>query len=155
MTLTLMEGAVNAVKGYLESNMVAKLDALDIEYDDFALADIQAWYIAELSAIPEQPCILVLGEFSEVVGEGEGTMRVNHQLAIVAIATDQNQEVLRKRLYRYVRACVELLKTARGGDGWRYAITFERLEYSPMMGRGSTFLSDARLIIKALRWEME
>lgn len=153
MTLKLIEEAISVIKTYLEENMAAKLDVLDAEYGDFVLDDIRYWYTAELTSVPEYPSIIVLGDFTDVEGEGEGWMKANHQIIIVCLATDADAEKLRKRLYRYVRACVGLLKTARGSDGWAYTIVFSRLEFSPMYGRAGTFVSDARLIIRAGRYE--
>ena len=131
--------------------MAAKLDALDTEYGDIELADIQGWYIAELSAIPEYPSVIILGDMTDVEGEGGGWMQGEHTLIIACLVTDQDTEVLRRRLYRYIRAIVELLIAARTSIG--YVITFERLNFSPMYGSAGTFISDARVTARLKKYE--
>jgi hypothetical protein len=152
MALKLMEGAVDAVKSYLETNMVAKLGTLDLEYGDFALEDIDKWYVAELTAIPEYPAVVILGDASDIIGEGAGWCNSKHTITVAVMATDQDAERLRRRLYRYIRACLELLVESRASIG--YIVTFDRLEFSPLYGRAGTFMSDARLIVKLGKYEV-
>jgi hypothetical protein len=140
----LIEAAIDAVKDYLSANMAAKLDVLDAEYGDFVLADIQRYYIAELSEVPEQPAILVLGDRSTIT-EAFAKMRGIHTITVAIVATDQDAEQLRRRLYRYARAIVELMQTARGSIA--YMVKFESLDYSPIWGKGDSFLQDARVIL--------
>lgn len=147
MTLTLMEGAINAVKNYLDENMAAKLDELDTEYDDgITLADIEAYYLAETLAVPKMPAIYVLGDRTEVEAEGPGYMKVAHYMSIAVLVTDPVNETLRKRLYRHIRAIIELLRDARSDSTLEgKAIVFDLCEFSPMYGRAGTFLQDARV----------
>lgn len=147
MTMKLIEGAIEVLKNYLSENMSAKLGVLDAEYQDFTLDDIQEWHTAELSAIPNYPTVILLGDFTEVSVEGEGWLKAEHGITIVCLATDQDAERLRKRLYRYIRAVVELIKVGRADLG--YALVFKRLEYSPLYTKGEGFVSDSRLLITA------
>ena len=78
-------------------------------------------------------------------------MQSDHALVIACLATDQDTEILRRRLYRYIRAVTELLKAGRSSLG--YVINFDRLEFSPMYGREGTFMSDARLMVKFKKYE--
>ena len=151
MSLKLIEAVIDVIKAYLETNMAAKLDELDTEYGDFVLADIDKYYVAELSAIPEYPSILILGESTRPVTEGAGWMNADHTLTVVALATDQDTERLRRRLYRYMRAIIELLVAARTSEG--YVINIDGVEFSPLYGRSGTFLSDARVIIRLRKYE--
>jgi len=151
MTLALIEGAIDAVKGYLETNIVAKLDILDAEYGDFALDDIKGWYIAEQPSIPEYPSVFVLGDTTAIIGEGAGWMQASHTLSIICFVGDQDTAQLRRKLYRYIRAMIELLIRARTVLG--YVITFDRVDFTPMYGREGTFLSDARLIASFSKYE--
>lgn len=148
MTLGLMEKAVDDVKDCLETGMESKLDELDTEYGDgIMLVDIKSWYVAEQVAIPEYPSIFVLGDYTEVDGETAGMMRSVNHLRVIVFISDQNLENLRRRLYRYVRAVVELLIAARSSEGWGYAINFERFDYSPIYAGKGTYLADTHIAV--------
>ena len=148
MTLKLMEGAVNAVKAYLETNMTSKLDELDTEYGDITLDDVKAYYTNEVKAIPGYPAIFVLGGSSEVVSEQAQTwMNTQHHIGIVIAVSDGVLETLRTRIYRHVRAVIELLIAARSSNGWNRVIEFERFNFSPIYTEAGTFLADAQVDI--------
>jgi len=154
MTLKLIEGAVDAVKTYLSDNIAAKLDALDTEYaDGITLDDIKAWYVAEVQAVPEFPSVFILGESMPVDGEGNGWMKSQSKLTIAVMATDQNPETLKRRLYRYIRALIELLIEARVSVSWAYVIEFTNVNYSPLFSAAGEFLSDARLEVSLRSYE--
>lgn len=157
MTMTLMEGSVNAIKDYLGTNMSAKLDVLDAEYDDgVTLEDIANYYIAETLAIPAMPAIYVLGNRSEIPVDGPTHIKGSHHITVAVLATDPNNENLRKRLYRYVRAILELMREARDDTTFENAgIVFDSCEFSPMYGRGGTFLQDARVELHLAKIETE
>ncbi len=147
MALTLIEGSVVAVKDYLETNMAAKLDALDTEYaDGIALTDIVAYYLAETLAVPDMPAIYVLGDRTEIESESPGHIKAAHYITVAVLVTDPVNETLRKRLYRHIRAIIELLREARSDAAFvAKAIVFDSCEFSPMYGRSGTFLQDARV----------
>ncbi len=148
MTLKLMEGAVAACKTYLSAGMNAKLSALETEYyDGIDLPDIKTWYTAEVAAVPEYPAAFVLAEATTVQGEGAGWLRASHAMTIAFLIGDASAEVLRTRLYRYIRAAIELLIEARSSAGWLYVINFDTITFSPMFTRAGEFLGDARLIV--------
>ena len=151
MTMELIEGAIDALKDYLKSNMAPKLDALDAEYGDFKLANIKEWYVAELTAIPSYPAIIILGDATNIPVEGSGWLKGEHDITIACLATDQETERLRRRLYRYIRAVVEVLIASRPTLG--YTVTFIRLEFSPLYAREGGFLSDSRLVVRVGRHE--
>jgi len=152
MALTLIEGVVDALKTYLEANMAAKLDVLDTEYGDgITLADIQKYYIAEVQAIPEYPSIFILGDNVEVLGEGGSWMKSGNNLDLIVFVGDQDTTILRRRIYRYIRALIELLITARTSQGW--VVNFKSVELSPMYSKGGDYLSDAYLSIEIVMTE--
>jgi hypothetical protein len=148
MTLKLIEGAVNATKTYLSDNMAAKLDVLDVEYaDGITLDDIKAWYTAEKKAVPEYPAVFILGERTTIDGEGNGWVKSTHIITIAFMATNADEETLKKKLYRYIRAAMELLIEARSSAGWYYVISFDDVNFSPLFSAAGEFLSDASLSI--------
>lgn len=156
MALTLMEGSVNAVKDYLETNMGAKLDDLDTEYGDITLADIVAYYLAETLAVPGMPAIYVLGDRTEIEVDGPTHIKGAHYISVAVLVTDPDNETLRKRLYRYVRAIIELMREARNDATFENAgIVFDSCEFSPMYGRAGTFLQDARVELHLTKIETE
>lgn len=153
MTLALMEAAIAAVYTYLSTNMAAKLDALDTEYADWVLADIKAWYRAEVTAVPEFPSCFILSESTDVKTEGAGWLNSAHTITIAYLVSDADTEKLRKRLYRYARATMELLIEGRATMG--YEIVFTRVDFSPMFSRAGEFLSDARLVVSLSKTEVK
>ncbi len=154
MTLGLMEAAIGVVKTYLSAGMAAKLTALNTEYaDGISLTNIKTWYTAEVAAVPEFPSAFILAENSPILGEGGGWVKSAHTMTIAFLVGDANAEALRTRLYRYIRATVELLIEARTSSGWVYVINFDTINFSPMFTRAGEFLSDAKLIVTLSRQE--
>ena len=149
MATKLMETALGAVNTYLQAQMAAKLNTLDAEYaDGITLADIVTWYIAPQMAIPEYPAVLLLSDNSVITGEGQAWIRAQHQVTIVVIVADQDTTTLQKRLWRYTRAIIELLKAARESVGWAYTVSFNSVEFTPFFATDGQYLSDARVIIQ-------
>lgn len=157
MTLTLMEGSVNAIKDYLNTNMGAKLDALDTEYgDSITLTDIAAYYLAETLAVPATPAIYVLGDRTDIEVDGPTHIKGSHYITVAVLVTDTVNETLRKRLYRHIRAIIELMREARDDATFENAgIVFDSCEFSPMYGRAGTFLQDARVELHLTKIETE
>ena len=151
MALALIEGVVDALKTYLEANIAAKLNALDTEYGDFVLDDIQTFYIAEEPAVPEYPSIFLLGDSVEALGEGGSWLKSGNNLDIIVFVGDQDTTILRRRIYRYIRALIELLITARTSQGW--VVNFVSVELSPIYGKTGSFISDAHLSIQIVKTE--
>ena len=152
MALKLVEQVISDIKTELSTNMAAKLIALNAEYNDgITLVNFKAYYIAEQAAVAEYPAMFILADTTAIENEGSGWMNSAHALTIVCLITDQNSETLRKRLFRYIRACIELLITARTTLGM--VINFDNIRFSPMYGAQDTFISDASLIVKVKKYE--
>ncbi len=150
MPLKLIEGVVDDLKTYLSANMGAKLVSLNLEYADALLTGIKAYYIAEQTSIPEFPSIIIIGDETIPDLEGNGWMHSNHAITIACLAINQDTEILKRLLYRYMRAVIELLIESRASG---YAIKFTRINFSPIYGREGEFLSDASLSIMFKRYE--
>lgn len=121
------EGAVEAVKSYVETNLAAKLTALNTEYaDGITLEDRKITYKGRksLSTIDRYPAMYVFspsGRFTMEMSEF-GTSLPDINLGMVVL--DQNRERLQTRLYRYERAFKELIAKAEVDgitDGWLLA----------------------------------
>jgi len=152
VVLALIEKVVDDLNTYLTANMAAKLTALNTEYSDgITLVDIKTYYIAEVQAIPEYPSIFLLGDNVEVLSEGGSWLKSGNNLDIIVFVGDPNTTTLRRRIYRYIRALIELLVAARTSQGW--AVNFKGVELSPMYSKGGDYLSDAHLSIQIVATE--
>ncbi len=152
MALVGIEAIIDLVKDYFTTNMAAKLTALDAEYgDSITLTTIAAYYVAEVLEVPELPAIFFLGDASnaqEVSGTGHSAeLYEQHTIRVVCFATEANPETLRRQLYRYVRAAVELISDGMADDTFNWHISALDRDYSPLLAQESTFLADARLTI--------
>jgi len=152
MALALIEGAVDAVKTYLSNNLAAKVAALNTEYDDgITIEDMKAWYIEYQSEVPEFPACIILGLQGRPEDEGAGWMKSEHSIDIIILATDQNTETLKRKLYRYIRACIEMMKESRASIG--YQINIGDWDFSDTYASQSSFLSGSKLTILAKKYE--
>jgi hypothetical protein len=150
MSFELMEKVVDDFEEYLKTNMPAKLDALEVEYaDTITLDDIKAYYIAEEKSIPEYPAVFILGD--NVVPTQQGASWINGQFnfTIACITIDQDSQTLKRKLYRYMRAIAELVKTCQSAN----KVDIGDIEYSPIYGNDDAFLSDARIIVTVIKTE--
>lgn len=146
MALELMEGAVDALKTYFSEHMAARVTTLNLEYNDaIEIEDMKAWYVAMKQAYPEYPCCVVRGLNGDPEGEGEGWMKSQHNIDVVILATDQDEEVLMRRLFRYIRVMVELAKASRSSIG--YQVNIGGWDFSDMYQSETGFLSGSKLTL--------
>jgi hypothetical protein len=101
--------------------------------------------------IAEFPACMVLGKSGSPESEGDGWMKSAHSLDLIIMATDQNTETLQRKLYRYIRALIELMKTARATLG--YQINIGDWDFSDTFASQSTFLSGAKLTLTLKKYE--
>jgi hypothetical protein len=152
LALELIEGAVDALKTYLSDIMAAKAADLNIAYaDGIEVEDMKAWYIAYLPEMPEFPACVVLGKSGSPEGEGSGWMKGQHAIDLIVLATDQNTENLQRKLYRYIRALIELVTAARASIG--YQINIGGWDFSDTYASQSSFLSGAKLTVYLKKYE--
>jgi len=121
MSLTLIEGAVTALKTYLQANLNAKLATLDTEYKDFSLEQIKHWYTGTMPRqVPETPCVVLFGEEWEAMTQRGVNLDVKNYLSIVIFVSDDDEETRWLRLNRYARAIVELLQAGESSYGYEH-----------------------------------
>jgi len=150
MAFLLIEKVVDDFKDYLDTNMPAKLDALEVEYaDSITLNDIKAYYISEEKSIPEYPSIFILGDNVMPTQQGSSWINGQFNFTIACITIDQNSQTLRRKLYRYMRAIAELVKTYQPAN----KVDIGDIEYSPIYGNDDAFLSDARITVTVIKTE--
>lgn len=110
MTLELLEGAVNALSDYLQTNMAAKVTELNTRYgDDYELSNIDTWYVGSLPlSVPEYPSVVIQGvnwtPSMQRQANVDGTSRVD----LVVFVGDNDLEARFRRLCRYGLALIEL-----------------------------------------------
>ncbi len=153
MTWTLAEGIVDLITDYLKDNIAAKLNALDTEFEtdghDIELADPVDYFVGEheLDRIAETPAVFVLADDSDADNWRDTIIDATHELRIGIVVDDPDTEKLRRRLYRYGRALVELIvdaKTAGSLNGFLPRGN-PRINYSPTLTDGSRFMGDVTL----------
>jgi hypothetical protein len=132
--------------------MADKVAALNSEYGgSITLEDMKAYYIAESPDVPEFPACVVLGKNGSPEGEGADWMKSAHALDLIIMATDQNTETLQRKLFRYIRALIELMKAARSTLG--YQINIGDWDFSDVYASQSSFLSGAKLTVFLKKYE--
>ena len=111
MSIMFVEPIIKQIHTLLAAGLGAKLDAIDTEKGDFALADIAVYFEAEKILIEQFPSI----EIFPVDSPGEDytaySVRCDHRIAVRVHAAGDDEEVIFKSVWRYLRAITELLKT--------------------------------------------
>lgn len=130
MSLELLEGAISALRDYLEENIAAKLDTLDAEYGDLTLDDIKAWYEGNLPrAVPEYPSICMHGEGWTPEEQRHVNLLVGNFINLIIFVGDPNEQIRFAKLCRYARAVIELLQEGEATYGYEHFLE-ARIEVS-------------------------
>lgn len=116
MALTLAEGLVVSLQGYIEEYLPAKLAAIDAEYNDGIILEIPIdtyTGIKSLDTIPAYPALYIVSpseDFRVMMGAAGGDSMPQVLVGIVVV--DANSETLQRRVYRYGRALKALMLDA-------------------------------------------
>jgi len=108
-----IEPIIAQMASLLDSGMAAKLDAIDTEMNDtITLADVEAIYQGQVFVTTDQVAIVIYPISSE---GGDSTSQpesfyTTYQVAVYIIITCADQVDMWKRLWRYQRAILEVLK---------------------------------------------
>jgi hypothetical protein len=126
MTLGLIEDAVDALILQLEAQFPAKVATLNTEYADaVALASPAIYRASEVVEQALYPLVEVLGIQTSAAGpiDQPGQMNLKHQISIlITVQDDAGGDNIRRRVYRYARAAIEIIKTGRGTIGTPTAV---------------------------------
>lgn len=144
------EALADAVNAYLLANMPAKLDALDTTYPDaIVLDDPVSYYIGEKSLleVPGYPAIFTLVPDMNIELFKTDYIDARYQAVIGVMIMDADTEILKRRLYRYVQAIIELLIAAQANSaiGWFVGQGEFRANFSPIYAGDEVFISDAQI----------
>lgn len=120
MTVTYIEGALDALAAYLQANWAAKVSTLATRYSDAGLVDAKAWYLGNLpQEAPEYPSIALVGTGVTPGMQFQEQLEQQHGFTIAIIVGEDNGELRFRRLSRYAVGMLELLQPANGPSGYR------------------------------------
>jgi hypothetical protein len=155
--LALMEAAVEAVRDALEAALPDKLDDLDSEYNDgIELADPARYDVEEQIEADAFPLIEVLGDETVVLAEDATYLKAKHTLAVACTVQDDTRDgTLRRRVYRYARAIVEVLKEARPSIGYTVQFGSPAVDFSPAFRRrgSATAIAGCTVLVELVKTE--
>lgn len=145
MAWTMVEGIINALNMYLQTNLPAKITALNTEYDDtYTLADVVAFYVGQkdMDQVPQFPALFILGGDANVAGFNGTYTDAEYEIAVSIMIMDQDAEAIQRRLYRYVRAVWECIVDAHAA----LSLNGARIIGNPVLGYSDTFGSTSQYI---------
>jgi len=145
-----LDQILTKVNTIIQAGITAKLDALELEYDDgITLTDPRDYKIVEQSLRNNFPCVETYG-MPDAPGEDHTAVSVyvNYQIACRVWVTYNDPEKLVKAVYRHLRAITELVFTTVNLEnyvnlcqfrGFRYE-NWEQLENGAYLGGGSLLI---------------
>ena len=149
MPLTLAEGAVEQIKGYLAANLPANVDEVNAQYGDVIdIAQPQGYYSEELANVPPTPAVFVMAEDSGPELDRPGAFHTRHRLTVVVVDSDPDAQTLKTRLYRHVLALVNTLIEGRQAAQLRFFWRDPYASYDPIYAGNGAFWSDAQVYIE-------
>jgi hypothetical protein len=147
----------DTIIAHVRSNLPAKLNELDAEYNDgIVLEDIpnQFMFISEKIHPPGYPLMAVLADGTEMNPfDGQSRYGIEHHnltIAVALISRGEPEEELKRRTMRTIRGLSEIFLDDRTmGCSVNDVILLEK-EYSPMVGEEGTifFLQEAQLSLR-------
>ncbi len=159
MTVSGPEGLSDAVNAYLLAQLPAKLNALDTEYNDgITLDDIVDFFVGEktLMDVQSYPSIFTLVPEWNINSFKSTDIDATYSAVIGIMVMEQDTEVLRRKLYRYIRAIIELLIAAQANTLiWAVGQGNFRANFSPIYTADEVFMSDAQITTTFRRRQVE
>ncbi len=143
MTLTMTEGALDAVKDHLEEKMPAKIVAINERATDNNPVEVPGLYAIgepELIGVSEWPICYVVSSGFELldfkVQPGSVWVRARHKMMAGIICVDSEPERLTRRKVRTVQAVFELLVESLAVPG---NLNGFQLDGRPVVNHGRTY----------------
>jgi len=135
MTLGLLEAAVDALDTYFQTNMAAKVTALNTEYGDSLLVAPVNYYQGQFPrALPEYPSMVFAGEAWNPEEQRGVNIHVANIITIVVFVGDNDEEQRWRKLCRYARLIVELLNDGESSYGYEHFLEEEIKLSEPFSG---------------------
>lgn len=147
----MIEDIVNKIKSLLETNLPARLDEIELARNDgIVLNDIAAYYVINKlgDMIVRYPCIFILGEETPSANRIGRKREWKHKTTIRVFSRDVDEEILQRKLWRYVEAVEKVLNKdiTLAGAATYSVITAHK--YSPAYKAGMLFIRDASLSLE-------
>ncbi len=147
----MIEDIVNKIKSLLETNLPAKLDAIEAARNDgIVLNNIAAYYVTNRlkDMIVNFPCIFILGEETPSANRIGRKREFRHKIIIRIFIRDVDEEILQRQLWRYVEAVEKVLNqdVTLGGAAINSVITAHK--YNPAYKAGMLFVRDVSLLLE-------
>ena len=123
MTLTLLEGAIDALNTYLTANIMAKVADLNSRYSD-DMPDIKIWYLGNTpTAEPEYPTVVIQGIGMLPKAQRALSLQMQNEVNLIVFVGDDDVEVRFRRLCRYALGLIELCNAGEGSMGYHVYFT--------------------------------
>lgn len=156
------EAMVDAINAYLLAEMPAKIAALNTLYsDNITLVVPVEYYVGErsLMEVPEYPAVYTLVPDMPISRLTPDLVDATYDTVIGILVMEQDTEVLRRKLYRYTKAIIEILAASLTDNlGWFVAQTSNtkmRASFSPIYSADEVFMSDAQVFTTCRRRQLE
>lgn len=152
--MSLIEDAVDSIHSVLVTS-----DALDTVLIARDLPVIREYVFGEkmLEAIAETPMIYIFGDDSIIErwrpqSQTQPMWDATHAVNVGLLLEDLDSDTLRRNLYKYTRAMIEVII-----DAYPFDEFFPRgriqIRYAPMLARNSRFLGDAIISLRLQKVE--
>lgn len=153
--MKLTEYVVNGLITFLEANLPTKLAELQAEYNDGIILDpIKGYYISEKKDVPEFPAIFVIDDETDFPDQRNDYVVGIHRLLVVVAVTDQNEDNLTHKLWRYRRAIAEVVNQDNTLGIGALKADFGRFFPTPMFtDKSATFMKDSYMQVEV--WTQE
>lgn len=141
----------------MQSSLSAKLDDLESEYNDgISLPDIpnSRMFVAEKVRLPGTPMLVIMPDRSDPVpnsGENRYGIEYHYLTAAVVDGGNLDEDRLKRRLGRYVRAIQEVFVDERTLSGSVTDVIVVGKDYGPMLNAGgSNLVQEGQVNVRAL-----
>lgn len=122
VTPALIEGQLAAVLSYIEAHYNDYIDAVNAKYSDgVTLSHVLTASVveSERATSPELPAVLVMGGDSSLIQEDPTYIIAQHDISVILVDTAQEQDDLKKKMYRHALAMFACLKAGSQASAFK------------------------------------
>jgi hypothetical protein len=151
-----VEAVVDAIRFELETNLPAKLDAIDAEKaDEITLEDVAHYHVCDASQTPAYPSVEIIAEPTALPAGSQKTGQEDDRIVLIATVANSEalngesvEETLFRKVARTVRGIQEVLEDnpnlSSGGTAQVNWMRITEKDYSP-----TGIVPDTGLYVKA------
>lgn len=138
----------------MQTSLSAKLTSLQTEYNDGIVLDSipnARMFVAEKQVLPALPFLTVIPDRSDAVPlSGESRYDIEYHYLTVAVADGGNidEERLKKRMARYVRAVEEVCIDNRTLNGSVTDVMVFEKQYAPLLASKTGLLQEGQVSLR-------